>query len=163
MFLGADREHDSLITIKKSIAFHPSTNQLSHNDKTANQRDVMHKHTRNDERYSKLSSSTREQQQGARDNEAAATTRRRRRNEAKNSTATHSPSTTHSSLPISLSFIHSLVRSLEPMIDIDIDCIGVMHINVVMVCVNIDGPLSERERERERESIMISRDSSSSS
>jgi len=41
----------------------------------------MHKHTRNDERYSKLSSSTREQQQGARDNEAAATTRRRRRNE----------------------------------------------------------------------------------
>ena len=40
----------------------------------------MHKHTRNDERYSKLSSSTKEQQ-GARDNEAAATTRRRRRNE----------------------------------------------------------------------------------
>jgi len=101
----------------------------------------MHKHTRNDERCSKLSTSTKEQQ-GARDNEAAATTtRRRRRNEAKNSTATHSPSTTHSSLPISLSFIHWFIRSLEPMIDIDIDCIGVMHINVIMVCVNIDGPL----------------------
>jgi len=83
------------------------------------------------------------------DNEEAATTRRRRRNEAKNSTTAHSPSTTHSSLPISLSFIHSLVRSLEPMIDIDIDCIGVMHINLIMVCEY--RWTSERERERERE------------
>ena len=59
----------------------------------------MHKHTRNDERYSKLSSSTKEQQ-GARDNEAAATTRRRRRNEAKNSTATHqAPHHSHSRHP----------------------------------------------------------------
>ena len=102
--LSADRELDSSITIK-SIAFHPSTNQPLSQRQDRKSRDVMHKHTRNYERYSKLST---KEQQGARDNEAAATTRRRRRNEAKNSTATHSPTTTHSSLPISLShsFIH---------------------------------------------------------
>jgi len=95
--------------------------------------------------------------------------RRKRQRSSSNDTTTtkerskeqhrHSLTKHHSLEPADPPLIRSFVGSLEPMIDFDIDCIGVMHINVIMVCVNIDGPL--RERERERESIMISRDSSS--
>jgi len=130
--LGANRELDSSITIK-SIVFHlfqfnlslSLSLSLSHRQ-DRNSKDVMCEHTHEKRREITRATSDahtqQQQQQGTgprqRSSNDTTTTKERSKEQRRHSLTKH-----HSLEPADLPFI----RSLERMIDIDIDCIGVIQ------------------------------------